>query len=113
MVDRRTHQTGSLQAWGSRAIRRQTSIERGVAGLQHLAACQFDAALVAEHRRVEVTARGGNITETLKQHQGAQGLDAATYFKGHGLENVRCLRGGIDAWATEVDAKIRRYSFKI
>jgi len=29
------------------------------------------------------------------------------------LENVRCLRGGIDAWATEVDAKVRRYSFKI
>jgi rhodanese-related sulfurtransferase len=42
-------------------------------------------------------------------HQGKQGLDAAAYFMGHGLENVRCLRGGIDAWAQEVDPEIRRY----
>jgi hypothetical protein len=25
------------------------------------------------------------------------------------LQNVRCLRGGIDAWAQEADAKMRRY----
>jgi len=31
-------------------------------------------------------------------HQGKNGLDAAAYFMGHGLESVRCLRGGIDAW---------------
>ncbi|HXT11775.1 MAG TPA: rhodanese-like domain-containing protein [Candidatus Angelobacter sp.] len=42
-------------------------------------------------------------------HQGKQGLDAAAYFMGHGLQNVRCLRGGIDAWAQEVDHKMRRY----
>src|SRR5215472_4773869 len=42
-------------------------------------------------------------------HQGKQGLDAAAYFMGHGLQNVRCLRGGIDAWAQEVDAGLRRY----
>ena len=42
-------------------------------------------------------------------HQGKQALDAAAYFMGHGLQNVRCLRGGIDAWAQEVDAKVRRY----
>ena len=42
-------------------------------------------------------------------HQGKQGLDAAAYFMGHGLENVRCLRGGIDAWAREVDSNMRRY----
>jgi rhodanese-related sulfurtransferase len=42
-------------------------------------------------------------------HQGKNGLDAAAYFMGHGLQNVRCLRGGIDAWAQEVDAKMRRY----
>jgi rhodanese-related sulfurtransferase len=42
-------------------------------------------------------------------HQGKQGLDAAAYFMGHGLQNVRCLRGGIDAWALEVDTKMRRY----
>jgi len=42
-------------------------------------------------------------------HQGKQGLDAAAYFMGHGLQNVRCLRGGIDAWAQEVDTGMRRY----
>ena len=42
-------------------------------------------------------------------HQGKQGLDAAAYFIGHGLQNVYCLRGGIDAWAQEVDTTMRRY----
>ena len=42
-------------------------------------------------------------------HQGKNGLDATAYFTGHGLHNVRCLRGGIDAWAQEVDPQIRRY----
>jgi rhodanese-related sulfurtransferase len=43
-------------------------------------------------------------------HQGKQGLDAAAYFLGHGFNHVRCLRGGIDAWAQEVDTNIRRYA---
>lgn len=42
-------------------------------------------------------------------HHGRQGLDAAAYFSGHGLQNVRSLRGGIDAWAQEVDTKMKRY----
>jgi rhodanese-related sulfurtransferase len=42
-------------------------------------------------------------------HQGGQSLDAAAYFLGHGLQNVRCLQGGIDGWAIEVDPKMRRY----
>lgn len=42
-------------------------------------------------------------------HAGKNGLDAAAYFMGHGLQNVRCLRGGIDAWAVEIDPKMRRY----
>ncbi len=45
----------------------------------------------------------------LIDHAGKNGLDAAAYFMGHGLQNVRCLRGGIDAWAQEVDSKMRRY----
>ena len=44
-------------------------------------------------------------------HQGRQGLDAAAYFLGHGLKNVRCLRGGIDAWSLEVDDSVPRYEF--
>jgi rhodanese-related sulfurtransferase len=42
-------------------------------------------------------------------HHGARSLDAAAYFAGHGLENVRTLRGGIDAWSCEVDPNLPRY----
>lgn len=42
-------------------------------------------------------------------HQGKQALDAAAYFLGHTFEQVRCLRGGIDAWSREVDPAIPRY----
>ena len=43
-------------------------------------------------------------------HQGRQCLDAAAYFAGHGFEQARCLRGGIDAWAQEVDTTMPRYT---
>ena len=43
-------------------------------------------------------------------HQGRHGLDAAAFFLGHGFTNVRCLMGGIDAWAQQVDRKLRRYT---
>jgi rhodanese-related sulfurtransferase len=42
-------------------------------------------------------------------HEGKLALDAAAYFMGHGFDHVRCLRGGIDAWAQEVDSNIPRY----
>jgi rhodanese-related sulfurtransferase len=42
-------------------------------------------------------------------HIGARSMDAAAYFQGHGFENVKSLRGGIDAWSTEVDPKLSRY----
>lgn len=42
-------------------------------------------------------------------HTGSGVLDAAAYFQGHGFTNVRCLRGGVDAWAEQVDPSMRRY----
>lgn len=42
-------------------------------------------------------------------HHGNKSMDAAAYFAGHGFENVRALRGGIDAWSLEVDAAVPRY----
>jgi len=45
-------------------------------------------------------------------HQGKRSLDAAAYFLGQGLQNVRALRGGIDAWSTEVDASLPRYEIE-
>ena len=46
-------------------------------------------------------------------HRGRQSLDAAAYFMGQGFRNVRCLRGGIDAWSREVDRKIPRYRVEL
>lgn len=45
-------------------------------------------------------------------HQGTRTADAAAYFAGHGFENVRCLRGGIDAWSVEVDSSLPRYELE-
>ncbi|MHA3770105.1 rhodanese-like domain-containing protein [Verrucomicrobiota bacterium sgz303538] len=45
-------------------------------------------------------------------HQGTRSLDAVAYFTGHGVENVRCLRGGIDAWSCEVDPNLPRYELE-
>ncbi len=42
-------------------------------------------------------------------HDGAHVLDAASFFQGHGFTNVKCLLGGIDAWAVEVDPNMPRY----
>jgi len=50
-----------------------------------------------------------NEVFVIYDHQGKQCLDAAAYFSGHGFQEVRCLRGGIDAWAQEVDTQMPRY----
>jgi len=68
--------------------------------------------LLSQEVMREIMAEGSNTRPlVIIDHQGGQGLDASTYFMGHGLQNVRCLRGGIDAWAQEVDPKLRRYRF--
>jgi rhodanese-related sulfurtransferase len=45
-------------------------------------------------------------------HTGVRSPDAVAYFAGHGLENVRALRGGIDAWSCEVDPALPRYELE-
>jgi len=68
------------------------------------------AVLLSQDVMRQVMADGSNTRPlVIIDHQGKQGLDAAAYFMGHGLQNVRCLRGGIDAWSQEVDPKVRRY----
>jgi rhodanese-related sulfurtransferase len=42
-------------------------------------------------------------------HHGVRSLDAAAFFAGHGFQKAKSMRGGIDAWSTEVDAKVPRY----
>ena len=41
------------------------------------------------------------------QH-GLRSLDVAAYFKGHGFTNVYSLRGGLVAWADQVDRAVLR-----
>jgi len=69
-----------------------------------------DSRLLSQDVMREIMADGSNTRAlVLIDHQGKQALDAAAYFIGHGLQNVRCLRGGLDAWALEVDPKLPRY----
>jgi len=69
------------------------------------------AALLSQEVMRQIMGDGSNTRPlVVVDHQGKNGLDAAAYFMGHGLQNVRCLRGGIDAWSQEVDAKVRRYA---
>lgn len=58
----------------------------------------------------QIMADGSNTRPLIiVDHQGNSAMDAAAYFMGHGLQNVRCLRGGIDAWAQEIEPTMRRY----
>jgi rhodanese-related sulfurtransferase len=66
--------------------------------------------LLSQDAMRELMASGSNSNPIVViDHAGKNGLDAASYFMGHGLQNIRCLRGGIDAWAQEVELKMRRY----
>jgi len=66
--------------------------------------------LLSQDAMRELMSSGSNTNPVVViDHAGKNGLDAAAYFIGHGLQNVRCLRGGIDAWAQEVETGMRRY----
>jgi rhodanese-related sulfurtransferase len=45
-------------------------------------------------------------------HTGSRSMDAAAYFSGHSFENVRAIRGGIDAYSQEVDPSLPRYELE-
>ena len=55
----------------------------------------------------------GNVSRTnlfvVYDHTGGRSMDAAAFFQGHGFENVKSLRGGIDAWSAEVEPTLPRY----
>jgi rhodanese-related sulfurtransferase len=68
------------------------------------------SALMSQDTMRQIMGEGTNTRQlVIVDHQGKTALDAAAYFMGHGLQNVRCLRGGIDAWAQEVETGMRRY----
>jgi rhodanese-related sulfurtransferase len=42
-------------------------------------------------------------------HHGVRSLSAASWLRAQGIENAVSLRGGIDAWAQEIDTAMRTY----
>ena len=69
-----------------------------------------DAHLFTQELMQEIQGNGSRTDLfVIYDHTGARSMDAAAYFQGHGFENVKSLRGGIDAWSAEVDPKLPRY----
>jgi rhodanese-related sulfurtransferase len=69
-----------------------------------------DAHLFTQELMQEILGNGSKTNLfVVYDHTGARSMDAAAYFQGHGFENVKSLRGGIDAWSAEVDPKLPRY----
>lgn len=93
--------------------RRQDSAVRllDVRSREEFEAVHIDGSVLMSQDTMRQIMSDGSNTRPLVivDHQGKNALDAAAYFMGHGLQNVRCLRGGIDAWAREVDPTLRRY----
>lgn len=42
-------------------------------------------------------------------HHGIRSLQATHFFRNQGFTNVRSVRGGIEAWAVEIDPSLPRY----
>ncbi|KAA6464962.1 sulfurtransferase [Acidobacteria bacterium AB60] len=42
-------------------------------------------------------------------HHGVRSMNVAVWLRNQGFENAQSLRGGIDAWASEVDPSVGRY----
>jgi rhodanese-related sulfurtransferase len=49
----------------------------------------------------------------LYDHTGTRVLDAAAYFIGHGYAETKALRGGIDAYSSEIDPSLPRYRIEM
>jgi rhodanese-related sulfurtransferase len=70
-----------------------------------------ESILLSQPVMMEILAKWGRQDLfVIVDHSGKKSLDAAAYFLGHGFENVRALRGGIDAWSQEIDSKVPRYT---
>jgi molybdopterin/thiamine biosynthesis adenylyltransferase/rhodanese-related sulfurtransferase len=57
--------------------------------------------------RLEELDRGATIVTVC--HKGSRSLQAARFLKASGFSNARSLRGGVEAWALDVDPGMTRY----
>jgi rhodanese-related sulfurtransferase len=46
---------------------------------------------------------------TVLCHHGQRSLNVTSWLRNQGFENVQSLRGGIDAWSSEIDPTVPRY----
>jgi monothiol glutaredoxin len=67
------------------------------------------ARLLDEALHRELMALPRSTTLVFQCHHGSRSQAAAEHFLLEGFTDVRNLRGGIDAWSLEVDAKVPRY----
>ena len=77
---------------------------------------ELEAAAVTEARHIPMREIPGRIVEldravplVVMCHSGGRSRRVAEFLLGNGFSNVFNLRGGIDAWSTEIDPQVPRY----
>jgi rhodanese-related sulfurtransferase len=77
---------------------------------------ELDAAAVSEAQHIpmrEIPARIGELDRmkplVVMCHSGGRSRRVAEFLLSNGFLNVFNLRGGIDAWSTEIDPQVPRY----
>jgi rhodanese-related sulfurtransferase len=77
---------------------------------------ELEAAAVSEALHIpmrEIPARLVELDRTVPLvvmcHSGGRSRRVAEFLLGNGFSNVFSLRGGIDAWSTEIDPQVPRY----
>jgi len=77
---------------------------------------EVEAAAVAEARHIPMREIPGRLVEldrtvplVVMCHSGGRSRRVAEFLLGNGFSQVFNLRGGIDAWSTEIDPQVPRY----
>ena len=77
---------------------------------------ELEAAAVSDARHIpmrEIPARLAELDRTVPLvvmcHTGGRSRRVADFLLGNGFSKVFNLRGGIDAWSTEIDPQVPRY----
>jgi rhodanese-related sulfurtransferase len=80
---------------------------------EHEAVAMPGAELFTQELQQAIFAADPEAKILLFDHDGRAVLDQVAWFRGHGLKQTYGLRGGIDAWSTDVDPKIPRYRIEV
>ncbi|HEX5791214.1 MAG TPA: rhodanese-like domain-containing protein [Luteolibacter sp.] len=80
---------------------------------EHEAVALAGSELMTQELQQQLFAADPAMQILLYDHQGRHVLDQVAWFRGHGLKQTYGLRGGIDAWALEVDKTVGRYRLEM